>query len=212
LKKESLDLTDPKYNQENQHDIQEYICFCLNDDPEHKDGLQTWIKTKNITDNAFVNELATKSENNFMYLRYVLPAIAEGKYNDNDLKLTQLPQGLKDYYQTHWERMKMDDESQKIKVIVLYILVEFAKPIPCEKIAAITEKDEFDVQKILDEWIEYLRKQPEDGYDCYSIYHASFLNFLKPKKELNPEKRKRLLQEINQKIINYYENIENNHG
>jgi hypothetical protein len=212
VKKESLDLTDDKYNQENQHDIQEYIRSCLKNDPEHKDRLQNWIENKNITPDAFVNELTTKSENNFMYLRYVLPAIAEGKYNDNDLKLTQLPQGLKDYYQTHWERMKMDDESQKIKVIVLYILVEFAKPIPCEKIAAITEKDEFDVQKILDEWIEYLRKQPEDGYDCYSIYHASFLNFLKPKKELNPEKRKQLLQEVNQKIINYYENIENNHG
>ncbi|QSV74213.1 MAG: transcriptional regulator [Aphanizomenon flos-aquae KM1D3_PB] len=210
VKKESLDLTDDKYNQENQHDIQEYIRFCLKNDPEHKDRLQNWIENKNITPDAFVNELATKSENNFMYLRYVLPAIAEGKYND--LKLTQLPQGLKDYYQTHWERMKMDDESQKIKVIVLYILVEFAKPIPCEKIAAITEKDEFDVQKILDEWFEYLRKQPENGYDCYSIYHASFLNFLKPKKELNPEKRKQLLQEVNQKIINYYENIENNHG
>ncbi|WP_353930643.1 transcriptional regulator [Okeanomitos corallinicola TIOX110] len=117
VKKESLDLTDDKYNQENQHDIQEYIRFCLKNDPEHKDGLQTWIKNKNITPDAFVNELATKSENNFMYLRYVLPAIAEGKYND--LNLTQLPQGLQNYYQTHWERMKMDDEAQKMKVIVV---------------------------------------------------------------------------------------------
>lgn len=210
LKKEYLDLTDSKYEKENQHDIQEYIRFCLNNDPEHKAGLQTWIKNKNISPDAFVQQLAAKSENNFMYLRYVLPAIAEGKYND--LNLNQLPQGLQDYYQTHWERMKMDDKAQKMKVIILYILVEFSKPIPCKKIAAITEKDEFDVQKILDEWIEYLRKQPEDGYDCYSIYHASFLNFLKPKKELNPEKRKQLLQEVNQKIITYYENIENNHG
>lgn len=210
LKKESLDLTDSKYEKENQHDIQEYIRFCLNNDPEHQAGLKTWIENKNISPDAFVQQLAAKSENNFMYLRYVLPAIAEGKYND--LNLNQLPQGLQDYYQTHWERMNMDDKAQKMKVIILYILVEFAKPIPCNKIAAITEKDEFHVQKILDEWIEYLRKQPEDGYDCYSIYHASFLNFLKPKKELNPEKRKQLLQEVNQKIITYYENIENNHG
>lgn len=210
LKKQYLDLTVNKYNQENQNDIREYIRFCLKNDPEHKAGLQTWIENKNITPDIFVNQLAVKSENNFMYLRYVLPAIAKGEYND--LNLIQLPQGLQDYYQKHWERMKMDDEAQKMKVIILYILVEFAKPIPCEKIAAITEKDEFDVQKILDEWIEYLRKQPEDGYDCYSIYHASFLNFLKPRKELNPEKRKQLLQEVNQKIITYYENIENNHG
>ncbi|WP_236721344.1 ATP-binding protein [Trichormus sp. NMC-1] len=210
VKQEELDLTDKKYDSENAKDIQEYIRLCLNNDPEHKTGLQNWIENKNITPDAFVNELATKSENNFMYLRYVLPAIAEGKYND--LNLTKLPQGLHEYYVKHWERMKMNDEAQKMKVIVLYILVEFAKPIPCEKIAAIAEQDEYEVEKILDEWIEYLRKRTEDGYDCYSIYHASFLNFLKPKKELNLEKRKQLLQEVNQKILTYYENIENNHG
>ncbi|MFM5985686.1 MAG: AAA family ATPase, partial [Sphaerospermopsis kisseleviana] len=207
---EELDLTDKKYDAENAKDIQEYIRFCLENDPEHKNGLKNWITSQSITIESFIKELAAKSENNFMYLRYVLPAIAEGKYND--FNLNQLPQGLQDYYQTHWDRMKMDDDAKKMKVIILYILVEFAKPIPCEKIAAIAEQDEFDVQKILDEWIEYLRKQPEDGYDCYSIYHASFLDFLKPKKELCPEKRKQLLQEVNQKILNYYENIENNHG
>ena len=125
LKKESLDLTDSQYDQENQHDIQEYIRFCLNDDPELKDGLQTWIKNKNITPDAFVNELATKSENNFMYLRYVLPAIAEGKYND--LNLTQLPQGLQDYYVEHWKRMKMNDEAQ-IYLRKPYHFVNSGKP------------------------------------------------------------------------------------
>jgi hypothetical protein len=214
LKKEYLDLTDSQYDQENQNDIREYIRFRLNDmaekTAEHKVKLSTWVESKNITYDAFIKVLAEKSENNFMYLHHVLKDIEKGFYHD--VNLNDFPQGLHEYYVKHWERMKMDDESQKIKVIVLYILVEFAKPIPCEKIAAIAEQDEYEVQKILDDWFEYLRKQPEDGYECYSIYHASFLNFLKPKKELNPEKRKRLLQEINQKIINYYENIENNHG
>ncbi|WP_155963848.1 hypothetical protein, partial [Dolichospermum circinale] len=80
-KKEYLDLTDSKYEKENQHDIQEYIRFCLNNDPEHKAGLQTWIRNKHITPDAFVQQLAAKSENNFMYLRYVLPAIAAGRFH-----------------------------------------------------------------------------------------------------------------------------------
>jgi hypothetical protein len=204
LKEESLDLTDSKYDKENQHDIQEYIRFCLNNDPEHKDGLQTWIKTKNITDNAFVNELATKSENNFMYLRYVLPAIAEGKYND--LNLTQLPQGLQNYYQTHWERMKMNDSSEKMRVMILFILVEIGTPISGEMIFDIVNEDECDVQDILNEWIEYLKPQPIDEDICYSIYHASFLDFLKRKRELKPTRN--LFEDVNQRIVDYWERIQ----
>lgn len=204
LKKESLNLTDPKYNQENQRDIQEYIRFCLNDDPEHKDGLQTWIESKNITSDAFVNQLVTKSENNFMYLRYVLPAIAEGKYND--LNLTQLPQGLQNYYQTHWERMKMNDSSKKMKVMILFILVEIGTPISGEMIFDIVNEDECDVDDILNEWIEYLKPQTIDEDICYSIYHASFLDFLKRKKELKPTRN--LFEDVNQRIVDYWERIQ----
>ncbi|WP_174783352.1 MULTISPECIES: NACHT domain protein [unclassified Dolichospermum] len=199
LKKESLDLTDSQYDKENQHDIQEYIRFRLKNDPEHQDGLQTWIKTKNITDNAFVNELATKSENNFMYLRYVLPAIAEGKYDD--LNLTQLPQGLQNYYQTHWERMKMNDSSEKMRVMILFILVEIGTPISGEMLFEIVNEDECNVQNILNEWIEYLKPQTIDEDICYSIYHASFLDFLKAKKEFKPTRR--LFEEVNQRIADY---------
>jgi hypothetical protein len=204
LKEESLDLTDSKYDKENQHDIQEYIRFCLNNDPEHKDGLQTWIENKNITPDAFVNQLATKSENNFMYLRYVLPAIAEGKYND--LNLTQLPQGLQNYYQTHWERMKMNDSSKKMKVMILFILVEIGTPISGEMMFDIVNEDECDVDDILNEWIEYLKEQTIDEDICYSIYHATFLDFLKAKKEFKPTRK--LFEDVNQRIVDYWERIQ----
>jgi hypothetical protein len=199
LKKESLDLTDSKYDKENQHDIQEYIRFCLK-----KDGLQTWIENKNINPDAFVKQLATKSDNNFMYLRYVLPAIAEGKYNDLDL--TQLPQGLQNYYQTHWERMKMNGSSKKMKVMILFILVEIGTPISREMMFDIVNEDECDVDDILNEWIEYLKPQTIDEDICYSIYHASFLDFLKAKKELKPTRN--LFEDVNQRIVDYWERIQ----
>ncbi|MDB9535632.1 NACHT domain protein [Dolichospermum planctonicum CS-1226] len=200
-KKESLDLTDSKYEKENQHDIQEYIRFCLNNDPEHKAGLQTWIKNKHITPDAFVQQLAAKSENNFMYLRYVLPAIAEGKYND--LNLNQLPQGLQDYYQTHWNRMNMNNSSKEMRVMILFILVEIGTPISGEMISEIINKDECHVQDVLDEWIEYLRKQNIDGDRCYSIYHASFLDFLKGKREFKATRK--LFTSVNQRIVDYWD-------
>ena len=134
-----------------------------------------------------------------MYLRYVLPAIAEGKYND--LNLTQLPQGLQNYYQTHWERMKMNDSSKKMKVMILFILVEIGTPISGEMMFDIVNEDECDVDDILNEWIEYLKPQTIDEDICYSIYHASFLDFLKAKKEFNPTRR--LFEDVNQRIVDY---------
>lgn len=201
---EELDLTDKKYDAENAKDIQEYIRFCLENDPEHKNGLQNWITSQSITIESFIKELAAKSENNFMYLRYVLPAIAEGKYND--FKLTQLPQGLQDYYQTHWDRMKMNDSSKEMKVMILFTLVEIATPIPCEMIFNILHQDEYVVQDVLDEWIEYLRTSNIDGDICYSIYHASFLDFLKAKRELQATRK--LFKEVNQRIADYLEQDE----
>ncbi|MBD2567116.1 AAA family ATPase [Anabaena lutea FACHB-196] len=204
VKQEELDLTDKKYDEENRNDIQKYIRFCLENDPEHKAGLQNWIKSQNITRDAFVQQLAEKSENNFMYLRYVLPTIAKGKYDD--LNLNQLPEGLQNYYQTHWERMKMNDSSKQMKVMILFTLVEIGTPIPCNMIIDILNQDECDVQNILDEWIEYLRKQTIDEDTCYSIYHASFLDFLTAKREV--KRTRKLFEDVNKRIANYLEQDE----
>ncbi|MBD2435991.1 hypothetical protein [Nostoc sp. FACHB-110] len=137
-----------------------------------------------------------------MYLRYVLSGIAKGEYND--LSLKQLPDGLQEYYQVHWERMGMDKKPQEMKVFILFILVEISTPIPCEMIADIAEQDEYGVQVILDEWVEYLKLQNIDKEDCYSIYHASFLDFLKAKRLLDAKRK--LFQEVNQRIADYLVN------
>jgi hypothetical protein len=197
---QELDLRDSEYATPNRDDVEKYIRFFLNGDPEHKDAIRQWMQERQITDEGFVEQVATKSENNFMYLRYVLPEIAKGFYDD--LGLTGLPDGLQDYYQVHWVRMKMDKAPQKEKVIVLFILVEVGTPIPSEMIAGIANQDEFDVQKVLDEeWVEYLTKKEIDGELCYSFYHASFLDFLKNKREL--QSTRKLFQEVNQRIADY---------
>jgi hypothetical protein len=67
----------------------------------------------------------------------------------------------------------------------------------------IVNEDECDVQDILNEWIEYLKPQPIDEDICYSIYHASFLDFLKAKREFNPTRR--LFEEVNKRIADYLE-------
>jgi lambda repressor-like predicted transcriptional regulator len=198
-----LDLSSSKYLKSNQLDIKEYIDFALNNaDSDYKDGLRNWIQARSIADPIFLDQLANKSENNFMYLRYVLPAIAKGDYNDLDLK--QLPDGLQEYYQNHWVRMGMEAKPGQLMEIVLYILLEIATPIPCEMIAGIAEVDEYDVAQVLEnQWVEYLKKQNVDGEICYTIYHASFLDFLKGKREMNPNRP--IFLEVNQRITEYLE-------
>ena len=196
-----LDLRDSRYITFNQDDIKKYIRFFINKEADYKDGLRKWIQERGILDASFVEQLANKSENNFMYLRYVLPAIAKGDYND--LSLKQLPDGLQEYYQNHWVRMGLEAKPGQLMEIVLYILLEIGTPIPCEMIAGIAKEDECDVEAVLDEWVEYLKKQNVDGEICYTIYHASFLDFLKAKREM--DSKRKLFREVNQRITEYLE-------
>ena len=197
-----LDLRDKKYINDNQDDIKEYIRFVINTDTEYKSGLKNWIQSRSIPDTIFVEQVANKSENNFMYLRYVLPAIAKGDYND--LSLKELPDGLRQYYQSHWVRMGMEAKPGQLMEIVLYILLEIGTPIPCEMIAGIAEVDECDVGKVLEEeWVEYLKKQNVEGEICYTIYHGSFRDFLKAKRDMNPNRP--IFLEVNQRIAEYLE-------
>jgi hypothetical protein len=193
-----------QYGNFNQDVIKEYIQFAIDADSDYKDGLKKWIHERSIANDFFVEELANKSENNFMYLRYVLPAIANGDYND--LSLKQLPDGLQEYYQNHWVRMGMEAKPAQLMEIILYILLEIGTPIPCEMIAGIAEVDKCDVTQVLEnELVEYLKKQNVDGEICYSIYHSSFLEFLKNKRMM--DSKRKLFKEVHQRITEYLYNM-----
>ncbi len=202
VSEKELDLRDSKYVNFNQDDIKEYIRFVINTDSDYQNKLKNWIQTRSITDTNFVEQVANKSENNFMYLRYVLPAIAKGDYND--LSLKQLPDGLQEYYQSHWVGMGMEAKPGQLMEIVLYILLEIATPIPCEMMAGIAKVDECSVGKVLDKWVEYLKKQNVNEEICYTIYHASFLDFLKAKREM--DSKRKIFKQVNQRIAEYLEN------
>ena len=202
-----LDLSAGEYANFSREDVKAYVRLLLSDDPEYKDALNKWIQDRNYTPECFVEQVADKSENNFMYLYHVLPAIARGEYDN--LALEKFPKGLQEYYQTHWVRMGMDTVPKEVKVIVLFILVEIATPIPNKMIAAIAAQaaqEEYEVEKVLEEeWVEYVKKQEIEGEICYSIYHASFLDFLKKKREMKSTRK--LFDKVNQGIVDYFRTV-----
>lgn len=158
---QTLDLRD--YPAQNREDALNYIQQYLSTAPE------------------FCQQLATLGENNFMYLSQMLPAITEDSQLDANLGesslLSELPSGLEAYYQNHWLRMKGDDLSA-IELSVLKVLVESTVGLSVSAISEIIDEDEYEVEKALDNWIEFLNKQEIGGKICYSLYHDSFREWL----------------------------------
>ncbi|MEG4329312.1 ATP-binding protein [Microcoleus sp. herbarium5] len=141
-------------------------------------SIQNWINRQNLQREQFVAAVAEKSQNNFMYLRYVLNDIDSGKYSD--VNLQDLPRELEGYYEKHWARMEMavrDRELRRRKLKVIYLLTKTRKPVSCDILADFAEEDALDVQEVLDDWEQFLRRSSDTPPD-YSIYHASFQRFL----------------------------------
>jgi len=180
---------DDKIKQMNRDDVKAYIRLFLEEDPEYKDKLQEWINSRQITPEQFVDELTQKSEYNFMYLRYVLPAIANGDYGN--FQINDLPEGLLQYYEQHWQRMGMEGQN-KPHATLLSILIEAKTPVSSKLIAETAGRDENDVLEVLEKWRGFLKKVSVEGQECYAAYHYTFAEFLQQKPAIKREAAKLL--------------------
>jgi hypothetical protein len=147
--------------------------------------LKSWLATHTINEQEFCAHLIAQTENNFMYLSQILAAITQGFYSQA-LKLDRLPPNLEAYYQTHWQRMAAKDLSS-VELGVLRCLVTVQpsldsslknEGISAQLIAEMMDEDEYDVEAVLENWIEFLVQEQIDGETCYSLYHSSFRDWL----------------------------------
>jgi transcriptional regulator with XRE-family HTH domain len=167
------------HSDDNKADIREFI--------EQKlvlKGLKEYIQAQGITDKYFVDFLFEKSQGNFMYLRHVLLDINDGKYSDQNI--TELPEGLIDYYEKHWSLMRDADKKEwhEYKLPILIELVAAGEPITIDmlqKITRIRERTRIMTALGKEGWEQFLDISPDKRY---SLYHASFRDFLATKDEL----------------------------
>jgi WD40 repeat protein len=163
---QTLDLRD--YPAQNREDALNYIQQYLSTAPD-------------LTQPEFCHQLATVSENNFMYLSQMLPALNENSHPDANLGesslVSELPPGLAAYYQNHWLRMRGDGLSP-VELAVVSVLAKSRSGLSVSAIAEIIDEDEYEVDKVLDDWIEFLDMQEIAGEICYSFYHSSFRDWL----------------------------------
>ena len=121
-----------------------------------------------------------------MYVSQILAAIKNGFYSDKSsltdiFESISLPADLEAYYQQHLTKMFSEEQGDEFKLnaqAVLNILVKNSSPISVEEISQIIDFDEYDVEEVLENWIEYLNLYRIEGETCYNLYHQSFRNWL----------------------------------
>lgn len=150
-------------------DIRAYIEERL----QGSDELRASLARRHVTEESFTEELVQKSEGNFIYLRYVLPAFAEGR-------LDELPRGLTAYYQAHWRGMQKaePDEFKELYVPIVSTLAVVHEPVTVELLCKWTGFDAARIKTAIGLWREFLEEDRTSGKKKYRVYHTSFRDFL----------------------------------
>lgn len=160
-------------------DIREYVATFL-----PRPGIRGYLRDLGLTDQSFVEEMTGKSEGNFMYLSYVLPAIDRGDYGDRSLD--EIPKGLKNYYEDNFIRMQGRDRELWFRetLPVLGALAVARDALPFELIHAFSGvEDPRRVQDVLGELRQFLslsrRETPAGPLEVYRLYHETFFEFIR---------------------------------
>lgn len=162
------------YPAENRADIESYLAAALT-----RPALAAWAADRELSQAGAIATLAELSEDNFMYLRFVLPEIEAGPYRALDVG--RLPRGLASYYEDHWRTMGMTARPlPRTRIRIIFVLCEARQAVSRRLLADMTTDpaDELTVQEVLDAWKQFLHEHSVDGQPRYALYHSSFRDFL----------------------------------
>ncbi|KST65925.1 ATP-binding protein [Mastigocoleus testarum] len=188
-----LNLKD--YPEENRQDIQAYIQKSIQQYIQKGLHLSAANKQKfGANKREFIQQLTNKSGNNFMYVNQILTALETDLYPANSslteiLDGTYFPPALETYYQQHLQKMFPAEEADPIAQAVLNTLVQNSlaqnqSPLlqprgqTVEEISQIIDADEYDVEEVLENWIEFLTVHQVDENNKYGLYHGNFGKWL----------------------------------
>ena len=177
----------------NQEDIKFFIQNRI-----RNERIQKYIaRQHDVAPDEFIKILFSKSQGNFIYTRLVLDDIEQGKYNDRSFR--ELPQGLENYYQDHWQRMKALGEQEWVmaKLPVILALTVAREPINIEQISKyagveVEAPNKMKIRVVLEDFSQfiyikeliYAKGNKTMKERQYRWYHASFFDFIEAKDEI----------------------------
>jgi hypothetical protein len=168
---QELDLR--TFSSENRRDVEQYIRAYFNARPAH-----AWLACHSKSVDEAVALLGERSEDNFMYLRHVLPHLEK---NPEDFTPARLPKGLTEYYLGHWDRMtarwRGKQEAESV-FDTIYVLAKAQRPMTSGQIEeTLPGVPDRLVGTFIGQWREFLEESGQDE-PTFRIYHASFADFL----------------------------------
>lgn len=163
------------YETQNQEDIETFLRVHYEQSPRGP-----WLTFHKLDVATAVAELAKRSDSNFMYLRHILPHLDE---HPADFAPVALPQGLKGYYEGHWQRMLKGHDATDNLFAAIYIIAAAQKPVSGLLLAEMIDSNPVEALRFIARWREFLEEtgSAEPGY---RLYHASFSDFLLKKDEI----------------------------
>jgi len=140
-------------------------------------SIKSWLNTHQINEAEFMTNLTNRSENNFMYVSQILAAITNNFYPQPSQIGTSFPPQLETYYQQHLEKM-LGSQYQDFPLAVLKVLSQTTQPISVTDIANLLNTDEYDVEELLEDWLEFLQIETIFDSTTYKFYHDNFRQWL----------------------------------
>ena len=152
-------------------------------------GIARYLRKQKLAGEEFTEEVATRSEGYFVYLRHVLDQYDAG----GDLasrELAELPVGLMGYYDDQYERMRADipqREWDRVQFPVLVQLTVAGHPMTSDELRArVGLHSVVPVTSAIEQWQQFLIESDAswDGRraPAYRLFHESFREFLRTSK------------------------------
>ncbi len=157
--------------------------------------------TPPITKSSFVRKLKQASENNFMYVRYVVDDLSARTPDSFSTlirsTLDALPNGLIGYYNRFWSHFKETDDEvwETVNQPLLGLLSAAREPVSSDWLAKLSGLQKTRVNRVLERWQRFLSPQNNGDETLWRVIHQSFNDFLKEKD---------VAFEAHEKIIQHY--------
>jgi hypothetical protein len=151
---------------------------------------------------ALMQALLDASENNFMYLQYVLRDLIGSQSGPGTIQLNALPSGLQGYYEQFWQAMEVvrgtegwSDWNELYRPTIA-LLGAALEPVTADWISMFIGRPAEEIEeRALTRWERFLRRQKKRN--CWHIVHKSFADFL-------TENRKVDMPAAHNRIAEYY--------
>jgi hypothetical protein len=143
------------------------------------------IRSKEYSEDFFIQTLKEKSQGVWMYLHYVIKEIESGAHAPLDL--ANLPIGLVGYYAEYWDawrtgkRGKGEEAWDDLYALLLTTLAAAQETISVETLiqwADVTAKPREVTRLLTEHWRAFVTEKENDGQKTYTPYHLSFKDFI----------------------------------